>query len=56
VLANQLRALCTITDVPMLVRSLYGYIDQMGERHKPIVDAIRQRDIQLGQADLQPHW
>jgi DNA-binding GntR family transcriptional regulator len=55
VLANQLRALYTITDVPMLVRSLYGYIDQMGERHKPIVDAIRQRDIQLGQRQISNH-
>lgn len=55
VLANQLRALYTITDVPMLVRSLYGYIDQMGERHKPIVDAIRQRDIQLGQRQISDH-
>jgi len=55
VLANQLRALYTITDVPMLVRSLYGYIDQMGERHKPIVDAIRQRDSQLGQRHISNH-
>jgi DNA-binding GntR family transcriptional regulator len=55
VLANQLRALYTITDVPMLVTSLYGYVDQMGERHRPLVDAIRQRDVPLGQQHVASH-
>jgi len=41
VLANQLRALHTITDVPMLVTSLYACVDQMGAPHRPMVDAIR---------------
>jgi len=55
VLANQLRALYTITDVPMLVTSLYGYVDQMGERHRPIVEAIRHRDRVLGQQHISSH-
>jgi DNA-binding GntR family transcriptional regulator len=55
VLANQLRALYTITDVPMLVTSLYGYVDQMGQRHRPIVDAIRARDVPLGQQHITSH-
>jgi DNA-binding GntR family transcriptional regulator len=55
VLANQLRALYTITDVPMLVTSLYGYVDQMGERHRPIVEAIRQHDVGLGQQHISTH-
>src|SRR5215831_4244889 len=55
VLANQLRALYTITDVPMLVTRLYGYVEQMGERHRPIVDAIRARDIPIGQQHISTH-
>ena len=44
-LANQLRALYTITDVPNLIRSLYGYVEDMPDRHRPIVDHIRNRDV-----------
>jgi DNA-binding GntR family transcriptional regulator len=55
VLANQLRALYTITDVPTLIRSLYGYVDQMGARHRPIVEAIRRRDGPGGQRYIAAH-
>ncbi len=55
VLANQVRALYTITDVPTLIRSLYGYVDQMAERHRPIVNAIRQRDGAGGQRYIAAH-
>jgi DNA-binding GntR family transcriptional regulator len=55
VLANQLRALYTITDVPTLITSLYGYVDQMGARHRPIVESIRRRDVAGGQRYIGGH-
>jgi len=55
VLANQLRALYTITDVPTLIRSLYGYVDQMGAQHRPIVESFRRRDVAAGQRYIADH-
>jgi DNA-binding GntR family transcriptional regulator len=55
VLANQLRALYTITDVPTLIRSLYGYVDQIGAQHRPIVESLRRRDIATGQRYIADH-
>jgi DNA-binding GntR family transcriptional regulator len=46
VLAQQVLALYTVTDVPDLMSKLYGYVDVTGDRHRPIVQALRARDIE----------
>ena len=38
-LAQQVLALYTVTDVPGLMSRLYGYVEDTGDRHRPIVAA-----------------
>jgi len=45
VLALQVLALYTVTDVPDLMSRLYGYVEETGNRHRPIVSALRAGDI-----------
>lgn len=46
VLALQILALYTVTDVPDLMSRLYGYVEETGNRHRPIVTALRAGDIE----------
>ena len=38
---QQILALYTVTDVPDLMGRLYGYVENTGDRHRPIVTALR---------------
>jgi len=44
-LAQQVLALFTVTDVPDLMSRLYGYVEVTGDRHRPIVAALRNGDV-----------
>jgi DNA-binding GntR family transcriptional regulator len=44
-LAQQALALFTVTDVPDLLGRLYGYVEETGDRHRPIVTALRDGDV-----------
>jgi DNA-binding GntR family transcriptional regulator len=54
-LARQIMVLYTVTDVPELVKRLYGYVEEIGDRHRPIVTALRDRDIEGGRAYIATH-
>jgi DNA-binding GntR family transcriptional regulator len=45
-LAQQVLALYTVTDVPGLMSRLYGYVEDTGDRHRPIVAALRGGDLE----------
>jgi DNA-binding GntR family transcriptional regulator len=45
-LAQQVLALYTVTDVGALLSRLYGYVENTGDRHRPIVQALREGDVE----------
>ena len=54
-LGRQMLAVYTVTDVPLLVKRLYGYVEDIGDRHRPIVRSLRERDIDAGRSYLSTH-
>jgi len=54
-LARQIQAIYTVTDLPKLVRQLDGYMATIGDRHRPIVDAIRTGDVPFGRRYITAH-
>lgn len=54
-LARQIQAIYTVTDLPQLVQQLYGYMANIAERHRPIVDAIRAGDAPFGRRYITTH-
>jgi DNA-binding GntR family transcriptional regulator len=54
-LARQIQAIYTVTDLPKLVQQLYGYMANIGDRHRPIVDAIRTGDVPFGRRYITAH-
>jgi DNA-binding GntR family transcriptional regulator len=54
-LSRQIMVLYTVTDVPLLVKRLYGYVEEIGDRHRPIVKALRDRDTEGGRSYLATH-
>jgi DNA-binding GntR family transcriptional regulator len=54
-LGRQILAVYTVTDVPLLVKRLYGYVEHIGERHRPIVRSLRERDIDAGRSYVSTH-
>jgi DNA-binding GntR family transcriptional regulator len=54
-LSRQILAIYTVTDVPQLVKRLYGYVEDIGERHRPILRSLRDRDIDAGRSYMSTH-